>query len=443
MTTRPFLKPTALRCNHYRLVASSAAAAVSLTAALVVGAGSTALASTKTIRFTVSQVSAPEYKLLQSYVKAFEAHNPGITVDLTEIPFASYDSTIETQIRGGAGPDLMAVNFVDLGTWHSAGYLANVLPLMKKSGWNPSSFNPFYKDGTIAGGQWGIPIDNDVRALYYNAKIFSQYHLQPPRTWQQLPGLCKTLHSHGVYCLSLDTNSNWSAVWEVLGDLQLANGGRILNPSGSKAIAGQSPGTVAAYTLLLKTLRPYYPPGISSMSDQVNATLLEKGKLALQEDGPWNVPVLEAAHMAYGKEFGIIPLPVSTLTHKTMSAGGGWFLGINAKSQNTALAWRLLTFLVGPSDINITSNMANIYGGFPVWKGMAQKSSIWKEPVYKVFVDQLGTAKSPVTPLVPALGQVVTFLWHQIQGILDGTTTVKAGLSTFDQQATGVLAAGG
>lgn len=423
---------------------ASVGTAALITASLVAATASTATASSKTtIKFEIGQVSPPEYSLLQRYVKQFEAKNPSIKVNLSQVPFANYDAAIETQIRGGAGPDVMAVNFVDLGTWHAAGYLANVLPDIKAAGWKPSSFNPFYADGTIAGGQWGIPIDNDVRALYYNKKVFSTYKLTPPTTWQQLPALCKALHTHGVYCLSLQTNSNWGGVWEVLGDLQLANNGAVLNHSGTKAVAGESKGTIAAYNLLLHTLRPYYPPGISNESDTVNATLFEKGKLALQEDGAWNIPVLDSAHMTYGKDYGIIPLPRSTLTNKTMSAGGGWFLGINANSKNKADAWKLIEFLLGPTNTNITSNMANIWGGFPVWKGLAQKSPLWKQPEFKVFVDQLSTAKSPVTPLVPALGQVVTDLWHQEQDILDGSTSVSAGLKTFDQQADAVLAAGG
>lgn len=444
MTVRPFRYQQTSSQRRRRRLASSAGAAVSLTAMLVAGTASTAVASTTTIKFTISQLATTsDFKMMKSYISDFEAKNPGIKVDFSEIPFDSYDSTIETQIRGGAGPDIMDINFVDLGTWQAAGYLANVSSFIKKAGWSASDFNPFYKDGTIDGGQWGIPVENDVRALYYNKQVFTKYHLSPPTTWQQLPSLCKTLKTDGVYCLSLQTSSNWSGVWEVLGDLQLANGGRILNVSGSKAIAAQSPGTVAAYTLLLQTLKPYYPPGISDMQDTVNATLFEKGKLALMEDGDWNVPVLEGAHMKYGTNFGIIPLPRSTLTNKSLSAGGGYFFGVNSKSKDKADAWKLIEFLEGPGHPDIAANIAEIYGGFPELKGVAQSSSIWKQPVYKVFVDQLHTASSPMTPLVPALGQVATDLWHQEQDILDGTTTVKAGLSTFDQQADAVLAAGG
>lgn len=385
----------------------------------------------------VYATTSPISSGMTTLVNNFEQLHPNIHVKLEGFPFASYDSTIETQLRAGAGPDVLYVNFVDLATWKDAGYLQNISPMMKASGRSSKGYANFYHDGTFASGQYGLPYSMDVRALYYNKSVFQKYNLTPPTDWNQLLADAKVLKAHGIYGLSADMESNWNGVWEDDGNFLLSNGGKILNKTGTKAIAAQDPNTVQAYEFFWNKLAPYFPPGISSITHTTDEKLFASGKLAMFESGPWFAPAIKKdnPNMVYGKGYGIVPLPKSPYTGKSISASGGGFLGISKHSNHQQAAWELMNYLTQEKNATAIALAAN---DMPTWVS-AWKQKPWNTPFYQAFYKAMPTGASPIYPLVPQLSAVTTALWKQLQLIASGSETVQQGLTKFDTQANGLL----
>src|SRR5262249_18665306 len=48
------------------------------------------------------------------------------------------------------------------------------------------------------GHTWAVPLQALRIGLYYQKPIFEQHGLEPPRTWDDLMTVAKTLHEHGV-----------------------------------------------------------------------------------------------------------------------------------------------------------------------------------------------------------------------------------------------------
>jgi len=398
-----------------------------------------ASASVTTLQLDVTPPGDTKNADFAPILAKFESQNPGVKVKVQTIPFASYDSSIETAIRGGGGPDLMEVNFVDLGTWHAAGFLTDISSKMAAAGISADRYNPgFYKDGSIGGGQYGFPLDQDSRCVYYNKAIFDKYGLQPPKTWDDILSISKVLKQHDIYGLALQMDNPWGAVWEVSGNLLVANNGRVLNEAGTKAIAATDPGTIQTYTFLLDTMRPYYPPGISTMDGKTISSLFAGGKLGMYIGGPWVADNLKADNpdMVFGKGFGIALNPVAPGTQKTGAAGGGFFLGMNAKGSSQDQAWKLMQVLTDKSNAKF---WAQYHGGFPVWRGSADQAPWGTDPFYAAFIAQLPTTASPVLPLSPQLPTIVQNLYKQMQQIVTGSKTVAQGLADFDTQTNAIL----
>lgn len=384
--------------------------------------------------FALTAPISPGWKTL---VSGFERLHPNIHVSYEAYPFAAYDNTIETQLRAGAGPDLLYVNFVDLATWKDAGYLQNIAPMMKASGRSSAGYANFYTDGTFGAGQYGLPYSMDVRALYYNMADFKKYGLRPPTNWNQLLSDAKVFKQHGIYGMSADMESNWNGVWENDGNFLLSNDGQILNARGTKAIAATDPRTVQAYSFFWNKLAPYFPPGISDITLVTDESLFASGKLAMFECGPWFAPGIQSdnPHMTFGKGYGIVPLPKSPFTGKSISASGGGFLGISSYSKQKQAAWELLDYLTQEKNATAVALAAS---DMPTWIA-AWKEKPWNTAFYKPFFTMMPTGESPIHPLVPQLSAITTALWKQLQLVATGAESVEQGLTKFDAQANGLL----
>jgi ABC-type glycerol-3-phosphate transport system substrate-binding protein len=365
----------------------------------------------------------------------FHKSHPSITVKVETIPFANYDSTVETDMRGGAGPDIVIINYVDVAGWKSAGYLLNLTPDLKDSRVATNSFaHGIYSDATINGKQYGIPIAMGATALYYNKKLFQQYSLAPPTTWNVLLSDAKVLHQHGVYAVAALMANNWGGVWQETGNFLLSNGGRILNQAGTKAIAADDPRTVQAYKFFFDKLAPYAPPGISDMGIGTITSLFAEGKLATWESEPGFLTAVESDNPKMKNDIGIIPLPKSPTGH-AVSMSGGFLVGIWKNSPHQKQALQFLNYIIRPK---FNSSWATEYGSMPTWLP-EYKSSPWNNPIYKPFVAAIPTAQAPVNPLIPQESAIVTLLWKQLQLIAGHSESVIRGLTRFDKQANQLL----
>ncbi|MFF1353289.1 ABC transporter substrate-binding protein [Streptomyces sp. NPDC058297] len=60
---------------------------------------------------------------MQQIVKAFEAKNPDISVDIQLTPWSSYWTTLRTSMRGGTAPDVFWMNAVNIQLYAANGVL--------------------------------------------------------------------------------------------------------------------------------------------------------------------------------------------------------------------------------------------------------------------------------------------------------------------------------
>jgi raffinose/stachyose/melibiose transport system substrate-binding protein len=152
-------------------------------------------------RSTATQVSAwsyrPEYKkAIGEIVSAFEAANPGISVDMTYKTVAQYPTVLKTALVGGAGPEAIATNGAN-GIWGDVGADGGyIVPLDGKV--DVGTLQPTVaKAVTYKGHVYGAPVQTFRIGVYYQRPVFEELGLSEPQTWDDLLTLGTTLKEAG------------------------------------------------------------------------------------------------------------------------------------------------------------------------------------------------------------------------------------------------------
>jgi len=179
---------------------STASATATSAAAGASGAASTGVSGNINVSFQHFGASNIQLDFLNGIKKQFEAANPKATVNLQPIVASENDyyTKLELSMRSPrTSPDLAYEDTFLINSDIAAGYLT---PLDDKlSSWADwSQFKPNAKLAAQAldGKTYGVPDGTDVRAIWYNKKLFAKAGLPTawqPKTWDDIISAAKTI----------------------------------------------------------------------------------------------------------------------------------------------------------------------------------------------------------------------------------------------------------
>ena len=370
---------------------------------------------------------------LAAYSKQFEAAHPGVTVTREYVPFASLDAKLLTQAAGRDLPNLLAVDNPFVSTMISTG---QVVSLSTIKGFSTKGYFPAVIDeGLFNGKYYSLPVAgfNSI-ALIYNIAMLKAANITPPKTWAQLVTDAKALTTPQHYGIALtceaaeDTTWQWEPFfWSNGGDFTFAN---IASASGVQALSLWKE-LVTDGSASKACLTWSQTPAASSQ--------FEAGKAAMMVNGPWNFSGLNLAHMYYGKQFGVVPVPVRVAGQHVIVPLGGedWMVGASGGTAAQQLAFDYIEGMQSPS---AELALSKLFGYLPP-----------KEAVAKTFVQQEGAAWSVYAnqtiyahPRTLGLGvkypKVSEAVWTAIQAGLSGSQSVKSALTTAQSQIKSILA---
>jgi multiple sugar transport system substrate-binding protein len=365
-------------------------------------------------------------------ITAFEKKYPKVKVNLVNAGTSSTEYTkLQNVIKAGSGaPDVAQIEYAALPQFALSGGLTNLSTLGLDS--NKSKFAPAVWDAVTVNGQLdGLPQDTGPMALFYNKKIFDQYGLSVPATWDEYVADAKKLHAANPNeYITNDTGDPGfvtSMIWDAGGHPYTVTGKSSVNinlqDAGSKKFANE-------WNQLIQggDLSP-----ISSWSTQWNQGL-SNGTIASLVTGAWMPGNLEVGVAPTGKgDWRVAPMPTWTAggapataenggssdavlkQSKHQLAAAGFLQFLNASAQGTKIFADAGNF---PS-INSILDSASFQNAAPAYFGgqqinkvlaSAAKSVIpgWSYVPFQVyansiFSDTVGQAYSNKTDLNPAL----------------------------------------
>lgn len=187
-----------------------------------------------------------------------------------------------------------------------------------------AAFDRVSRDGKI----YGIPLDSDLVALYYNKEILEQNDIDPPTTWAELKDAAAKLNTADYAGFTFEVDKgDWQCftfypfVWMQGGSLFTSDGMANLN---SEEVVN----ALQLWKDLLDSGDCNETPG-RSVSD---ISILTNGETAMQINGSWSVLRVDS------EKYGVVPLPAATAGGDTASVAGGWNVLVSNQSSEEKIA---------------------------------------------------------------------------------------------------------
>ena len=322
----------------------------------------------------ITWVNPPAVKAIQQIDNEFQKANPGVKVDLgtAENVNGPYKTMLQQTVDASSAdivsnvtqlqPLPLKVTSTNTTYWQTYTMHGVFAPL------NGQPFLKDYKPGALAaetyqGKTYGVVSGEYQEGVFYNKKIFAQYHLTPPTTYSQFLTVLQTLKSHGVTPMWLGLGAVGPVYLQFLYYNLIDS---VWQPAVSGSLAtglenGSVKWTNPAFTTAMneeKTLAQYLEPGYQGEAWQGMPGAFADGKAAMLLDGSWDLASVQAANPA--TQVGFFPLPGSnTAANNKSELQNDLTFSVLNGSAHKALAMKWLAFFSQP---NIYKQYVDITG---------------------------------------------------------------------------------
>lgn len=355
------------------------------------------------------------YNNIATVFAQYEEANPGVTIELVEVPDLS--DKIVTAVPAGEGPDIVAFANDWIGRLSEADIIIPLDDYLDKAAYE-ATFTPLaVQSQTYKGSIWGFPEAMEAITLIYNKALISEDQL--PQTTDDLlvnAAQWQTDHEGEYYFVYTAKNDAYfSAPWFY------GNGAYFVHEDGSVGL--DTEGGLAAGEFLAE-LRATMPEEIDyGIAD----TLFKEGKAPIIMNGPWYIADVEAA----GIDYGMATIPViSTTDTPGMPFVGVKTLMVTTVSEHPDIAVDVLEFFTSAeSQVFLTEKNKTV----PTNLAAINDPAVQALPTVVSFTEQaaFGTPM-PSSPYMSALWDPVA---KMLEAIWTGGATPAEAIQTAQQAA--------
>jgi lactose/L-arabinose transport system substrate-binding protein len=371
---------------------------------------------------------------LKRLVPAFEAANPGTTIDVQDIGYDNAYDKISVGLQAGSGlPDVTTIE-----TDHMQPYISKFpdgfMDMTAQAAGLKDQFDPskWAASSSADGKLFSLPWDSGTVAVFYRSDYFATAGVDPAqiKTWDDFVAAGeKVKAATGKAMINVDVNGS-DSIWA---ELMQQQGASYFNADGQITVNDQA--GVNAMTLL-KTL---YDKGLIDNAKGWDARVAaaKAGSAATQATGVWWIGTLTSEMPELSGKFAAMPLPLFGGTGANTSNNGGSTLAIASTSQNKDLAWAFIKYAL--ADSKNQASMLEKEGLFPAY------FPAYQEPIMQAPQPYFGGQKifsffGDLTPNIPAVnytadnGTASDIMTNAQSEILSGHKDVKPTLDDAAKQ---------
>ena len=381
-------------------------------------------------RVTVFFWDGNQVPAMENIMDLLEETAPGVSVELTQIPWGQYWPAIQIALASSNEPDVFWSHPVNSVEFVPAGLMEPLDYFIERDGIDMSIFPQGSLDMfTFNGIRYGIPKDFDTIALFYNRSIFQAAGVATPDgTWSM-----DDLRDTAIALTSGSTFGFVSQAW-TQGQVHpwaLTFGGRTLTPDGT-SFDVYTPENIASLQWLYDSMfvHQFSPTGAAQLEiDPVDRFLA--GNVAMISTGAWNVgwfyDMLDA-------DLGIAPLPVQMRPASIISTVA---LSMSPRSENKDAAWEVLKLFTLEESAPAQAMFAipAINGTQHHWVNNFPSLNL------QVFIDAVEWASPNPIPSVRAPEQQAIFD-DALQNIWLQTEDIASALRRITEETAAIAAAG-
>ncbi|MFV2117307.1 ABC transporter substrate-binding protein [Streptomyces sp. Act-28] len=279
---------------------------------------------------------------LRQVAADFQEEHPGVTVKLVNAGTGNDQYTaLQNAISAKRGvPDVAQVEYYAMGQYA----LTKQLTDLRAFGADELAgrFSPGPWNGVKAGGEgvYGLPMDSGPMALFYNKKVFDQYGIEVPATWDEYVDAARELHKANpkAYITNDDGEAGLttSLLWQA--------GSRPYKVDGTKVGIDFSDRGGRMYTdTWQQLLDEELVAPIDSWSDEWYRGLGD-GTIATLAIGAWMPANLASGVKEAAGDWRVAPLPQWTAGGRASAENGGSALTLPEPGGNEALAYAIVEY---------------------------------------------------------------------------------------------------
>ena len=300
-------------------------------------------------------------QMMKSLIDEFNASQDEYEASHVYVPFADYEKQLT----------LGMASFIQLGLF---GDISDA-----DINWDEYMEGPM-ESTMLDGKHYGIPFATNCTALFYNKDLFDAAGIDYPdenTTWDEFHEMAKALTKDGVSGFGNAATNTDEGTFQCLQWLYTAGGSYTDIEDG-----------VDAYKLMQEMIEDgsWTKECVNWTQSDVNNNFMA-GNLAMQQNGPWQIPGIEAN--APDLNYGVTVLPKKDAdSEQATSILGGENMGVVNKDDTSGAE----AFLKYYDQTDVMVDAMKQYGSYPP-KTEAAKDSYWTDdPIQKAFLTQIDTS---------------------------------------------------
>lgn len=338
-----------------------------------------------------------EIEAFRDLADQFESEHEGVTINLDQVPFDGVRARIDTGLAGGDVPDLFRVTFTDIGSYSSAGVLADLGDQVD------DDFLPAFASAvTYEDTVYGVPHHTDTSGIIYRADYMEQIGVEPPTeniedawTWDETLEVARRLQEETDADFGFMYNFQQGGAFRWL-SLLYQFGGSLTNEDFTAATINDEAGLRALEFTKSWFDEGLVPPNSSLKTSERSSDLFPTGTIGMGFMGNFNMPEIEASGVPWGVTF----LPQA---EGVASEVGGNAVVVPAAGDNVDIASEFAGFL---GSAEAMEKFVTRAGFLPVRTSLTEKELEYEEfaEEQQLFVQQAAAIPEHLVREVTAPG---------------------------------------
>jgi ABC-type glycerol-3-phosphate transport system substrate-binding protein len=273
----------------------------------------------------------------------FEADNPGVKLDVRNLPVNDYMTQVVIEVASGNPADVVSAS-VNLAEIKDSGGIVPLNDFIERSGMRDKIEEACWTATTFDGQIMAVPIAGRTLVQLYNEAKFKEAGIAgPPKTPEEFLDAARKLTIKDAsgkvtqYGASM-VHINEEPSFEMLMMWSIAFGGRLTDGTNPTVT---DPGVVKALTFMKTLYDEELIPRGRSEDDQ--RALFAAGTTAMELDGPWQVPFVAQVNPDM-----VSSIIATRLPWDGPATGGPNVLLSVGNTANQELAWKFIETVVSP-----------------------------------------------------------------------------------------------